>query len=53
MAMKWASEPQVEQEEKKKKKCTRADNIKKGVSEQCWMLKKTSRLKTSNIKARG
>ena len=49
--MKWASEPQEEQDEKKK--CTRADDIKNGVSEQCWMLKKTSRLKTSNIKARG
>ena len=51
MAMKWATEPQEEEEEQEdKKKCTREGNIKKGVSEQCWKLKRISRPKASIIR---
>lgn len=52
--MKWATEPQEEdekeeEEQEDKKKCTREGNNQKGVSEQCWQLKRISRPKVSDI----
>ena len=41
------------EEQEDKKKCTREGNIKKGVSEQCWQLKRISRPEASNVRPVG